>query len=110
MHFNIIAFAIPLFISFIGIEYWYTRKKGKNYFQYAESIANLNVGICERLLDVFTTSLFFYWFDYIYRHYALFTIRPGIIGWIALFLLTDLVWYWYHRLAHEINIFWAAHV
>jgi hypothetical protein len=33
-----------------------------------------------------------------------------MLTWIILFLLTDLVWYWYHRLAHEINAFWAVHV
>lgn len=110
MHFNIVAFAVPLFLLFIALEYVYTKRRGKNYFQFAESVANLNVGICERLLDVFTTALFFYWFDFVYRHFALFTIKPGFWGWLALFLLTDLVWYWYHRLAHEINVFWAVHV
>jgi alkylglycerol monooxygenase len=26
------------------------------------------------------------------------------------FFCTDFIWYWYHRLAHEINILWLAHV
>jgi hypothetical protein len=30
--------------------------------------------------------------------------------WIALILATDFVWYWYHRLGHEVNLFWAAHI
>jgi sterol desaturase/sphingolipid hydroxylase (fatty acid hydroxylase superfamily) len=30
--------------------------------------------------------------------------------WVALFICTDFTWYWYHRLAHEINLFWAAHI
>ena len=25
-------------------------------------------------------------------------------------LATDFVWYWYHRLGHEVNIFWGAHI
>jgi sterol desaturase/sphingolipid hydroxylase (fatty acid hydroxylase superfamily) len=29
---------------------------------------------------------------------------------LALFIATDFVWYWYHRLAHTINIFWCVHV
>jgi alkylglycerol monooxygenase len=110
MQINYIAFAVPLFLFFIGLEYWYSRKKGKNFFQYAESIANLNVGIAERLLDVFMTGVFFFVFDHIQRNYGLFEIKSGVITWIALFLLTDLVWYWYHRFAHEINLFWAVHV
>lgn len=110
MELNYLAFAVPLFLFFIGLEFYVSKKKGKNFFSYAESIANLNVGIAERLLDVFTTGLFFYFFDYIHKNFSIFTITPNWLTWVALFLLTDLVWYWYHRLAHEINIFWAVHV
>jgi alkylglycerol monooxygenase len=110
MNVNYLAFAVPLFLFFMGLEYVYSKRRGKNFFQYAESVANINVGIAERLLDVFTTGLFFYLFDYIHKHYAIFTIKPNGLTWIALFLLTDLVWYWYHRKAHEVNLFWSAHV
>lgn len=110
MKLNYLAFAVPLFLLFMGLEYWYAKRKGKNFFQYAESVANINVGIAERLLDVFMTGLFFFVFDYIHQHFSLFAIQPSVFTWVALFLLTDLVWYWYHRLAHEINVFWAVHV
>jgi alkylglycerol monooxygenase len=53
---------------------------------------------------------FLYFFTYIHEHFALFTIKPNVLGWIALFLCTDLVWYWYHRLGHQVNILWAAHI
>lgn len=110
MKLNYLGFAVPLFLFFIGLEYVYSRRKGKNFFQYAESVANLNVGIAERLLDIFTTSLFFGVFVYIHTHFAIFNIKAGWFTWLLLFLATDLVWYWYHRLAHEINAFWAVHV
>jgi len=105
-----LAFAIPFFLFFMGCEYWYSKKKGKNFFQFAESIANLNVGIAERLMDVFTIVPFFYFFEYIYLHFALLSVPVNIFSWVLLFILTDLVWYWYHRFAHEINILWAAHI
>jgi sterol desaturase/sphingolipid hydroxylase (fatty acid hydroxylase superfamily) len=110
MHLNFLAFAIPLFLFFIAWEYLYSKRSGKNFFQYAESVANINVGIAERLLDLFTTGLFFYFFTYVYENFALFDIKESFIVWVLLFLVTDFVWYWYHRLAHEINAFWAAHV
>lgn len=110
MKLNYLALAVPLFMFFIGIEYYYSKRKGKNFYQYAESVANLNVGIAERLLDIFTTGLFFFVFDYVHRNFAILNIKPNAITWFLLFLATDLVWYWYHRLAHEINVFWAAHV
>lgn len=110
MHLNFLAFAIPLFLFFIAWEYLYSKRSGKNFFQYAESVANINVGIAERLLDLFTTGLFFYFFTYVYKNFALFDIKESFLVWVLLFLVTDFIWYWYHRLAHEINAFWAAHV
>lgn len=110
MHQTYIAFAVPLFLFFMGLEYFYSKRKGKNFFQFAESVANLNVGIAERLLDIFTMVPFYYFFDYIHTNFALYNFKPGPITWILLFLFTDLVWYWYHRLAHEINLLWAAHI
>jgi len=110
MEYNVIALAIPLFLFFIGLEYLLARWQQKAYFRFNNSVANLNVGIAERLLDTFTVGAFYAVYDYIHRHYALFDLKPGLLSWVALFLATDLVWYWYHRLAHEINLFWAAHV
>jgi alkylglycerol monooxygenase len=110
MQLNYLAFAVPFFLLFIGLEYYISRKRNKNFFQYAESVANINVGVAERLLDVFTTGLFYAFFDYVYRNYALFDVPANVFTWIALFLLTDLVWYWYHRCAHRINLFWSVHV
>lgn len=107
---SLIAFAIPLFLFFMGLEYWYAKRKGRSFFQFAESVANINVGIAERLLDVFTMVPFFYFFKYVHDHFAFFDLTTGPFTWILLFLLTDLVWYWYHRLAHEINLLWAAHI
>ncbi|RZL14087.1 MAG: sterol desaturase family protein [Pedobacter sp.] len=109
-HSWILAMAIPLFLFFIGLEYYYSKKKQKNFFHFAESIANLNVGIAERLTDIFTVIPFYYFFKYIHTNYALFDFKEGLIAWVLLFLLTDLVWYWYHRLAHEVNLLWAAHI
>ncbi len=110
MKLNYLAFAVPLFLFFMGLEYLYSKKKKKDLFRFAESVANINVGIAERLLDVFMTGVFFFVFDHIQKHYALFNIKAGVVTWFLLFLLTDLVWYWYHRFAHEINLFWAVHV
>lgn len=109
-NYNWIAFSIAGFMFFIGLEYLISRKTGKNYFQFAESVANLNVGILERLLDIFVTGLFYFFFDFIYKNFALWHLQPSWYTWFLLFLATDLVWYWYHRLAHEVNILWAAHV
>ncbi len=111
MHLNMLAFAVPLFAGLMYLEYFLSLKKGKGgRFQFNETVANLNVGIVERLTDVFATGLFYFFFVWIYKNFALFDIRPGFFTWVLLFLFTDFMWYWYHRFGHEVNLFWVVHV
>lgn len=110
MKLNILAFAVPLFVSFMVLEYVVARRKKLPYFNLHHSIANISVGIAERLMDVWVVGLFYFIYDHIQKHYGLFHIKPTLLLWILLLLCTDFMWYWYHRLAHEINIFWAAHI
>src|SRR3712207_3723969 len=110
MKLNYLAFAVPLFLLLMWVEYYVNRKKGKPLHHFNESVANLNVGIAERLSDLFTTGLFFYVFSWLHRNYAIFDIKATPFTWIFLFLATDLVWYWYHRFGHEVNLFWSVHV
>jgi sterol desaturase/sphingolipid hydroxylase (fatty acid hydroxylase superfamily) len=110
MHFNILGLAIPLFISLMILEYFLSLKKEKKLFHFEETVANLNIGIAERLTDLFTTGLFFFFFDWIQNNYGIFHIHATWLTWIVLFLVTDFIWYWYHRFGHEVNLGWAVHV
>ena len=110
MKINVLAFAVPLFIVLMLLEYFIAKRKKLPYFNLHNSIANVSIGIAERLCDVLVTGYFYYIYDSIQKKYGIFTIKPGIILWVLLLLCTDFLWYWYHRLAHEINIFWAVHV
>ena len=92
------------------LEYWYSLKKQKRFYSFDESISNLNVGIVERMCDMFSVSLFYFFFVWVYQNFAIFHIEANVWTWVILFLFTDVLWYWYHRYSHEINLLWAAHV
>ena len=110
MEINWIAYAVPLFLVLIGLEYVWTRRTGRVYFHFKETVANFSVGIAERLLDVFTAGGIYFFYDFLHRQFAVFDIRATVWSWLLLLIATDFVWYWYHRLGHEVNLFWAAHV
>ena len=49
----------------------------------------------------------YYW---IYNNgFTLFTVENTLIAFCVCFMLADFAYYWEHRLAHEINLFWATH-
>lgn len=110
MHLNYLAFAVPFFLAFIGLEYLVSKRQGKTYFRFNDSVTNLSIGILERLLDVFTVGIFYFVYEYLYKRFGIFDIKPSVLLWVALLFCTDFIWYWYHRLAHEVSIFWCAHV
>jgi len=110
MKLDFIALAIPFFVFFMVLEYYVSKKKSKDIHQFNETVANVNVGIVERISDLLTTGSFFFIFTWLNQNFSIFTIENNWLTWILLFLATDLVWYWYHRFGHEINLFWAAHI
>ena len=110
MSLNWMALSVPMFTSFILLEYYVSVKKNKSVFRFDETVSNLNVGIAERVCDLFTTGLFFYFFDYLHQNFSFFDLKATPLNWLLLFLFTDLLYYWYHRYGHRVNILWAAHV
>lgn len=110
-NYNYLAFAMPAFFLFVFLEYKAVqRQKRPELFNYESSISNISIGIAERLLNLFVAGTFYSLYYWIYHHYAIFNIPNHWLIWIGLILATDFVWYWYHRLGHEVNIFWAAHI
>lgn len=110
MKLNYIAFAVPFFAFFMLLEYYISKIKNRKVHQINESVANLNVGIAERITDLLTTGTFFFIFTWLNANFSIFSIESSVTTWILLFLATDLLWYWYHRFGHTVNLFWATHI
>ncbi|WP_447636806.1 sterol desaturase family protein [Flavobacterium microcysteis] len=108
---NFLAFAMPAFFLFVYLEYKLAqRRKRPEIFNYESSVSNISIGLAERLINLFIAASFYQLFYYIYENYRIFDIPSNFWIWIGLILATDFVWYWYHRLGHEVNFFWAAHI
>ena len=106
----VIALALPLFLLLVGIEYYISRRRGQRYFVFTSSVTNIGIGVAERLSQLFIAGYFAWVLQLIHTRYGLFTIRPTLYSWLLLFVLTDFLWYWYHRLSHTVNLFWGAHI
>jgi alkylglycerol monooxygenase len=104
--YGILAAAFFIFLEYL----YYHLKKNESSIHYSKFLSNLSIGICERLVYLFMVPIFIQLFNYIYQHFRLFTISDRWYVWIILLMFTDLVWYWYHRLGHRINLLWAAHI
>lgn len=106
----VVVLVVPLFLFFLYLEYYFTKKKNVEVYKYESSVANISIGIAERFFNLFVASSFYSVFVWVYENYALFSIEVTWYTAVLLLLVADFVWYWYHRLGHQINIFWAAHI
>ena len=103
------VFAIPVFIALIIIEVVINAKKNLNLYKFKDSTANITMGLGSVVIGLLTKTFAFFVFLWIYQ-FRLFEI-PNTWWMCGLLLLADdVTFYWYHRLAHQVRFFWAAHV
>ena len=103
------VFAIPVFIALIVVEVLINVKKNLNLYQFKDSVANITMGLGSVVIGLLTKTFAFFVFLWIYQ-FRLFEIPNTWWMWGLLLLADDVTFYWYHRSAHEIRFFWAAHV
>jgi sterol desaturase/sphingolipid hydroxylase (fatty acid hydroxylase superfamily) len=105
-----IVLAIPVFLLLIGLELLITRLLEKDYYRLSDSLADLACGMVQQLIEVLVKTLLFAGYLYVWSHARVWPIGFSPTAWLFCFLGVDLLYYWFHRLSHEVNAFWAAHV
>ncbi len=110
MNLNPIILSIPIFFILIGIELVAERISHQKLYSLPDSIANLSCGITSQLSGLFMKVFAVGIYMVIYENFALISLEVNWLYWLGLFLLTDLTYYWAHRMSHEVNLFWGGHV
>ena len=107
---NPIALAIPFFFLLMGVELLLARRRGVRLYRFNDAVVDLSCGITQQVFVVFEVSLLIAGYVWLYQH-RLFTFAEGSVWpWVIAFFAVDFVYYWWHRLSHEVNFLWAVHV
>lgn len=108
---TIILYAIPGFIFLILAEWLYGLARGLNTYRVADTITSISLGSISRLRGLLFLGFGVWFYTRAAHGYHLFDLPdkgPGI--WLFALLAYDFSYYWFHRISHEVNLFWAAHV
>ena len=106
----ILAFAVPLFVGSIALEWFFvSRKKLAGRYEAKDAWASMTMGLGNLISDLLMgfVSLGFLMWLWQFRAFDLGHAFPVIL--LAL-LAQDFIYYWKHRAAHLIRWFWSAHV
>jgi alkylglycerol monooxygenase len=105
-----IVLAIPAFFLLIGLELLATRLLGRDDYRLADSVNDLSCGVLDQLLEAFLKAATLVGYVFVYSRVRLFELPASPAAWAACFVGVDFLYYWFHRMSHEVNAFWAAHV
>jgi sterol desaturase/sphingolipid hydroxylase (fatty acid hydroxylase superfamily) len=107
---NIILYAVPLFFLLIAIELLLEKIKGTDYYRVNDSINSLTAGVLSRMTGIIKLLLPLTIYVLAYEQMAIVQLPSSWWMWLIAFVFYDFCYYWNHRLGHEMNILWAAHV
>ncbi|MGH1436485.1 MAG: sterol desaturase family protein [Lewinella sp.] len=107
---GVIITSVLIVIGALVLESYVAKKKKMTLYRLSDSITNLSCGMMERVFDFFLSVLILFGFQYIYENVAPYQIPMNIGTWVIAILAFDFLAYWFHRLSHEINFLWAAHI
>ncbi|MFT7506453.1 MAG: alkylglycerol monooxygenase [Gammaproteobacteria bacterium] len=107
---NFIIYAIPIFFLLIAIELIAEKWRKTNYYRTNDAINSLSAGVLSQMTGLLKKLIPFTLYLMVFEHIQLFTLPNQWWVWLFAFVAYDFLYYWNHRLGHEINLLWAAHV
>jgi len=109
--YNINGLAIPLFLVFMVIEYLYLRLTGRYMHRFNDNVTSISMGLCLLVSDALLKAYTFAVFIVIWDQYRVVDFdSASLVTWVVFFVGVDFCYYWFHRIAHEVNFLWGAHV
>lgn len=108
-------YSLFMYTGFLGVlcilvaEIWVQRKRKIALYNVADTVTNVSCGMSDRLFSLFFDGAQYVIWSAIGNRFGLFSIPGGWVGVVLCLLVTDFIWYWYHRLGHEVRFLWAVH-
>ena len=108
---NYVLYAIPFFFLLIALELVADRWRGLSTYRLSDSLNSLSAGVLSQASGLLTKGFGLVFYLLAWEHIALFELSADAWWvWVFAFVLYDFCYYWAHRIGHERNVFWAAHV
>lgn len=108
---NLIALSIPVFFVLMGIEWAISWWRGLTVYRFADWVANLGCGIIQQTTKGLVGLAIGGGYLFIYFNYRWMDLDGANVWvWVVCVVGVDFCYYWFHRMSHELNFLWAAHV
>ena len=111
---SIIALAIPAFFVLILVEAAVAYLRHRHVYRFNDAVTDISCGIGNQIIGkvLLGTALGAVYIGVYTRFHLLEleTLLHPVALWVLGILAYDFIYYWWHRLSHEVNVLWAAHI
>lgn len=110
---DVILYAIPFFVLFMALEalsYRLHPERGGRGYDARDTRTSLIMGIGSVVINVGWKLVVLAAYAGLYLLAPVHLSAANPLTWLALFVLEDLCFYWYHRSHHTVRVLWASHV
>ena len=105
---QLLAIAFPIFLLLIVIEMFIDKKY---YTDKKDTLVSISLSFLAAIVEFLPKILAFAVFAILHEISPLQEIvQRQWWAWVLLFLMDDFAYYWFHRMNHEVRLFWAGHV
>ena len=99
---------LGIVLFFVLLELMWSIHHKKSIYKGKEVLANLGIMLGNQLLKPLRLGWFFFVFTLV-EPFALFQLPKHWSLTVLVIVLVDFVYYWHHRLSHEIKLLWSLH-
>lgn len=104
-----ILIAIPIFFLLMAIELIYEGITNKKTYRVNDALSNINAGVLQQMSGTFLVFFKIGILILVYEYLAPFHLPRNWWTFAAVMILWDLCYYWEHRMAHRVSLFWGGH-
>ena len=106
-----VEIAVPFFLMALLIELAYGKIINNNTYRLNDTISSLFMGSLRGTSGILKIGFSGFIYYQIETYFVLWRMDSSLwITWIFAFIAYDFFYYWFHRISHERQIFWASHV
>ncbi len=122
--FDLILYAAPFFVALLAGEWLTLRHTGdddhgrddagaarsRRGYDPRDTATSLSMGLGNLVINIGWKLVIVAVYSAVYELTPLRVPSDAWWAWLLLFFADDLTYYWFHRISHEVRVFWAAHV
>jgi sterol desaturase/sphingolipid hydroxylase (fatty acid hydroxylase superfamily) len=105
----LLLISTPLYAIIIGVEMVLSHLQHRKAYTVGDTMFNFYLLLLNSSIDLGFRVVYLAILQYFFIHGTTPVANP-FLYWLTLLLLEDFLYYWLHRIDHEVRLFWAVHV